>query len=601
MAKTATFSKQNDLPSLPVPDLDETLDKYLKSALVLLDADRRKKTIEAVEVFRNSQTAKTLQSALVNRAGQMRNWLDEWWYDAYTEVRLPLVPYLSIAAGNSVWTPLEGSQLCRAADAAFFWMHFWDRIRKQILPITSSRGTTWDMNQYYCLFNACRVPALPKDRMDRYFRTESEGDCPSHIVVLCRGNVWKMEMLRNGQLKTSDEIYHTLRYIDRHSEEEKYSVASLTTENRDTWAKIRASMIAATENNAECFKAVEQAAFVLTLADESYDSDEYLHAALMGESHLQWADKSVNVVICKDGRHLIQGEHSNTDAIVIVHVGDDAALRARKHIWTAQEVPYDIPTLLEFDVTPKHLNAIADAKKNFQALKSSFRAKSVEFNGFGSDLARKGKLYVDTIIQIALQLAFLRTHGSFAPIYETASTRKFFHGRTETVRGCTQEMVEFGKAVMAGKSADELRRLFAAAYMAHNKLMEDAMEGKGIDRHLYGLRKTLEMHQKGCSPKINTPLIFSDDAWKIAGGDGNFLLSTSLIGYMGENDELGGHGYVAAMRADGYGAFYRIGKNKLQVTLSDWKNTKSDIDAYGENFKWALTKLSTLFTVNSSI
>lgn len=35
-----------------------------------------------------------------------------------------------------------------------------------------------------------------------------------------------------------------------------------------------------------------------------------------------------------------------------------------------------------------------------------------------------------------------------APTYETASTRKYFHGRTETVRSCTQEAVDFAKTIL---------------------------------------------------------------------------------------------------------------------------------------------------------
>ncbi|CAI4221954.1 unnamed protein product, partial [Auanema sp. JU1783] len=76
------------------------------------------------------------------------------------------------------------------------------------------------------------------------------------------------------------------------------------------------------------------------------------------------------------------------------------------------------------------------------------RCKIVRYTSYGNGFLRNNKLYTDTIVQLALQLAFLKTHGSFAPIYETASTRKFFHGRTETVRGCTVEMVAFGKAVL---------------------------------------------------------------------------------------------------------------------------------------------------------
>ena len=33
------------------------------------------------------------------------------------------------------------------------------------------------------------------------------------------------------------------------------------------------------------------------------------------------------------------------------------------------------------------------------------------------------------------------------PTYETATTRHFYHGRTETVRSCTEEAIKFAKAL----------------------------------------------------------------------------------------------------------------------------------------------------------
>ncbi|PIO55909.1 hypothetical protein TELCIR_22700, partial [Teladorsagia circumcincta] len=70
----ATFSKQGKLPPLPVSDLYETLDRYLKSALVLLNNDQRRKTRENVEVFRSSTLAEELQKVLTGRKAQMKNW-----------------------------------------------------------------------------------------------------------------------------------------------------------------------------------------------------------------------------------------------------------------------------------------------------------------------------------------------------------------------------------------------------------------------------------------------------------------------------------------------------------------------------------------------
>ncbi|KAK6061350.1 hypothetical protein COOONC_00978 [Cooperia oncophora] len=135
--------------------------------------------------------------------------------------------------------------------------------------------------------------------------------------------------------------------------------------------------MAASKTNAKSFHTVETACFCLTLTDKSYNST---------------------------------AEHSNVDAIVVMHIGDDAAFRSRKAIWQPENTTFDKPHLLEFDYDYNNLSALSSANKNFLALKSSFRVKSIVFSGYGNDLVRKARLYTDTVMQIALQLAFLRTH-----------------------------------------------------------------------------------------------------------------------------------------------------------------------------------------------
>ncbi|KAJ1349714.1 hypothetical protein KIN20_005337 [Parelaphostrongylus tenuis] len=312
--------------------------------------------------------------------------LEEWWYDSYNEGRDPLVPYVSIASCSSYWYPLNGSLICRAADVIYHSMRFWEKIRNGTLPITRSRGVFWDMHQYYCLFNTSRVPELPKDRLYRYFKTEAE-----------------------GQLVTPDELHHVLSYIDQHSVEKLHCVASLTTEHRDTWAKLRASIIALSERNDHHIQIIEKSCFCVTLTDNVYETkSEQLHAALMGEAWMQWADKSLNIIVCKDGQVLLQGEHSNVDAIAIGHSVDDVTLRSRKTIWQPKNLVFDVPKLLEFDLGSHECAAIDIAGKNFNLLKQSFRVDVVRFEGYGNDLARKSNLYMDTVVQIALQLAFLK-------------------------------------------------------------------------------------------------------------------------------------------------------------------------------------------------
>jgi hypothetical protein len=49
-------------------------------------------------------------------------------------------------------------------------------------------------------------------------------------------------------------------------------------------------------------------------------------------------------------------------------------------------------------------------------------------------------------MQMALQIAWKRMHNVPTAVYETASTRAFSHGRTETVRSLTSETWKMAKA-----------------------------------------------------------------------------------------------------------------------------------------------------------
>lgn len=121
--------------------------------------------------------------------------------------------------------------------------------------------------------------------------------------------------------------------------------------------------------------------------------------------------------------------------------------------------------------------------------------------------------------------------------------------------------------------------------------MKEAMEGKGCDRHLYGLRK---IYQTMCQDELQEDGklfldIFDDPAWKLSGGDGNFLLSTSFNGY----DLTLPYGCVAPMCNGGYGNFYKIGPNGIRVVVSVFKTSnESNLNQFISNLEWAFDYLS---------
>lgn len=100
-----------------------------------------------------------------------------------------------------------------------------------------------------------------------------------------------------------------------------------------------------------------------------------------------------------------------------------------------------------------------------------------------------GKVSPDAYLQLALQLAYYRdSNKNFCLTYEASMTRLFREGRTETVRPVTIESSNWVKAHEdPNVSNEEKQRLFRIAAEQHQKNYQDAMCGKGIDRHLFCL------------------------------------------------------------------------------------------------------------------
>ena len=74
------------------------------------------------------------------------------------------------------------------------------------------------------------------------------------------------------------------------------------------------------------------------------------------------------------------------------------------------------------------------------------------FPTHGKGFIKKHEMSPDAYVQMALQLAHFKLHGESVLTYESAHTRQFLHGRTETVRSCSNEAVAFVRAMDAMKS-----------------------------------------------------------------------------------------------------------------------------------------------------
>lgn len=156
------------------------------------------------------------------------------------------------------------------------------------------------------------------------------------------------------------------------------------------------------------------------------------------------------------------------------------------------------------------------------------------------------KLSPDAFIQLALQLAWFKDQKCFTAVYETALTRSFLHGRTETIRSYTTQARRFIEGMSDPQvSEGEKLQLMKEASRAHVQLSRKAMLGRGIDRHIMALR--LLMKPGEVSPLFTDPLFAQSQRW---------LLSTSSLS---AGERFIGTGYAVSPCSDFYLIISRFG------------------------------------------
>lgn len=255
-------------------------------------------------------------------------------------------------------------------------------------------------------------------------------------------------------------------------------------------------------------------------------------------------------------------QHAPADAVVPSRVVDDVLLKepfADKPETAVSQLAK--PNLLTWNVTPKVSDAIRTAEVNASKLIADLDSVLLHYPEYGSNLMKKAKVSPDGWLQMVYQLSYYRTYGKPCPTYESASTRKFLTGRTETVRSCNVDTVAFTKAWddKDVKMTDKLG-LLSTAIATQSEYMKAASNGLGIDRHLLGLRCQMTPEEA----ESTDAGIFQDPSYW---GSQYWLLSTSNT----SPGDLAWGGF-GAVTPEGYGINYAIGKERIRMSVSSWKS-----------------------------
>lgn len=547
---------QDSLPRLPVPTLEETGARYLKTLRPLLTPAEFEQSHKAVSDFvKPGGVGARLQEKLVARREdpKHKNWIYEWWNDAaYLSYRDPVVPYVSYFYSHRD-DRQRRDPAKRAAAISTAVLSFKKQVDEGTLEPEKMKGLPICMDSYKWMFNASRVAAKPADHPVKYDHTTNK-----HIVVIRKNNIYKVLHEVDGKQLSTAELEAQFKRVYELAGTRGAAVGALTSENRDIWTDARATLLQAHAGNAAALETVESASFVVCLDDAApVTLEERAHAYWHGDGQNRWYDKPLQFIVNDNGTSGFMGEHSMMDGTPTHRLNDYVCnvITNNKIDFGNPDVRSHIPepSLVRFNVTKEVQNEIDRAVKDFNAVIGQHELAVQAYQGYGKGLIKKFKCSPDAYVQMIIQLAYHKMFGKNRPTYESAATRRFQLGRTETCRSVSEASVAWCNA-MADTSVDDKTKveLFRAAVASHMEYITAASDGKGVDRHLFGLKKLL-------GPGEEVPAIYKDPAYSYSS---SWYISSSQL----SSEYFNGYGWSQVIDA-GFGIAYMINENRFVFFL----------------------------------
>lgn len=232
---------QESLPRLPVPSLQETADRYVKSVHPLLSNEEFESTKTAVSEFiKPGGIGEELQEKLLAKAADpgVKNWLSDWWNNsAYLGYRDPVVPYVSYFYSYKD-DKKRRNPIKRAAAISTAVLEFKKMVDSGALEPEYMRKAPMCMDSYKWMFNACRIPKRPADEPIKYSAEENK-----HFVVIRKNRFFKILHEIDGiQLNAKELEAQFGRIYELANSGGVPAIGALTSENRDVWTDVSTTL-----------------------------------------------------------------------------------------------------------------------------------------------------------------------------------------------------------------------------------------------------------------------------------------------------------------------------------------------------------------------
>ncbi|KAG0706775.1 acyltransferase ChoActase/COT/CPT [Suillus ampliporus] len=556
-----------------------------------------------------------------------------WWLTFINDSSVPE----SILRGDTS-SGIEPWQVRRAACILHRVLDWRARMVNQHPDPDTTRTGVWLLTNTEKMFNTCRLPRAGADVLaTRNPQSEHAQDVMImlhdfvYTIRVCEDDRTPLPV-QTIENRIRAVVLDVIKRME--AGESAVPVGVLTSDDRDRWTENYQHLHSLSPTNASTLRAINESIMALSLdhytampchyptptspsssqsshaSVPALDSDAEFHAHLHNtrsppQARNRWFDKCLTLSLERNTRAGAMGEHTPVDALVPSVVFDYSVAAGIDSSTFSDPVPHPLTleetrlrdddekgwTRLDWVTDQRIESQIREAEGRAQALINNSEAGVLDFGEYGADwIGSVARLPPDAYAQLALQLAWYRSRGVLTATYETVLTRMFNAGRTECVRSASVEGLNFVQAAKewgrgASRSAEggqheveprTLLPLLQRAIQTHARRTREAATGRGIDRHLLGLKLMLEelpvdtstsasspsdspsssnpTHPSATHPLFTDPLFARSQEWK---------LSTSGLsaGY-----NFRGTGFGSPWE-DGYGINYLIAPDRIKFCV----------------------------------
>ncbi|KAI1494570.1 polyketide synthase [Biscogniauxia mediterranea] len=516
------------LPPVPIPELEDTLRLFEDSRRAVDSPEDQEATSKAVLEFLEGP-GRPLQQRLKEVGSDAI--ADAYESQIYLERREPLQDYSEYSVGHPVEAPAH-SQATRAAVLTVAAIEFSRRLLAGEIAPDTLHGMPLTGEARDWLFYSIRRPGTGVDRMERHTPNQT-------VAILRRGHLFQITLPESGiDLSAVQAAYNE---ILRSSNDPQPSVCTLTADDRDSWASYRHEL-ELDADNAAAFAAIDSAAFVVCLDDESPSTagERHVQFLLNGESRPfanRWLDKPVQFAVTANGLSAGIYEHSKLDGMDVrtLHAHLTRELFAQPAAAPAAGATAYPVRGFAWKPGAAALERIEHVRQRCAAAYGPIDHRYVDASGLGLDFLHGRGAAPNAAAHLTALLALYLVDGAVRPAWEIASLATFARGRLDWVQTVTPAVRAFVEAAATAEDSKKthLRSLFDAAAVAHSRAIASAARGHGYVNHLYALRGQ-------CSKETEAPVgLFQTAAWEATrrGGTGQDL----KIGFMPDDDPENPH------------------------------------------------------------